>query len=209
MNSRTDNKNIPYITIGILAINVIYFFVLFAVGALEDGALLIKYGASVPPGELTGDYYRLLTSAFMHFDLPHLANNMIMLYFVGGYVEKALGGFKYLLCYILCAVGGNLVSNIFYLMFEKAVITVGASGAVFGLAGALAYIIIRHKGHYKDLTLQRMIVFLLLAVYSGISNSGINNAAHIGGLIIGFVISVLFYRGRESEHDCNNEALDL
>lgn len=209
MDNKSERKSIPYITIGILVVNVIYFFVLYGVGAFEDSVLLIKYGASVPPRDLRTDYYRLLTSAFMHFDITHLANNMIMLYFVGGYVEKALGKVKYLLCYLACAIGGNLVSNIYYLLVGKAVITVGASGAVFGLAGALAYIIFRHKGHYKDLTLHRMIIFLILAVYSGISNAGVNNAAHVGGLIVGFVFSVLFYRAYKLESDCNNTTLDL
>lgn len=209
MSNKAEDKNIPYISIGILVINVIYFFVLFAMGAFEDSGLLIKYGASVPPRDLESDYYRLITSAFMHFDIAHLANNMIMLYFIGGYVERALGRFKYLICYMACAVGGNLVSNIYYIYTDESVIAMGASGAVFGLIGALAYIIIRHKGHYRDLTLRRMIIFLMLAIYSGVSNAGVDNAAHLGGLVFGFLFSLVFYRIKRDETDCNNIALDL
>ncbi len=209
MNCKSEDKRLPYITIGILIVNVIYFLVLFGAGALGDSVLLIKYGASIPPRDLSTEHYRMLTSTFMHFDITHLTNNMIILYFIGGYVEKALGRIKYLLCYLACAVGGSLVSNLFFLLSGKVVVTVGASGAVFGLVGALAYIIIRHKGRYKDLTLKRMIIFLVLAVYSGISNSGVNNAAHVGGLVVGFVIAALLYRGYKTECDCNNNRMDL
>ena len=198
-----EKKKIPYITVGIIAVNVIYFIILYGMGALENSALLIKYGASIPPKDIRSDYYRLITSAFMHFDLAHLANNMIMLYFVGEYVENALGKWKYALCYLLCAVGGNLLSNVYYLFTNKLVIAMGASGAVFGLAGILAYIIIRNKGKYESLTMPRMIMFLILCIYSGVSNSGVNNAAHVGGLITGFVCGVLFYHTRKKS-DCNN-----
>lgn len=209
MERKLQNKDIPYVTIGLMTINVVYFIVLYAAGALENGALLVKYGASVPPGELWRERYRLITSTFMHFDITHLCNNMLMLYFVGGYVEKALGRVKYLLCYLACAAGGSLASDIYFLLAGSSAVTVGASGAVFGLAGALAYIIIRHKGRYRDLTIHRMLIFLILAVYSGVSNSGVNNAAHVGGLVVGFLISALLYRGYKSKSDCNNIVLDL
>lgn len=199
MENELNNKKLPYVTMAIIAINVVYFIVLYAKGVLNNGMLLIKFGASVPPLDIQGDYYRLLTSAFMHFDLTHLANNMIMLYFVGDYVEEALGKWKYLICYLLCAVGGNLVSNLYYMFTDKVIIAMGASGAVFGLAGVLAYIVIRNKGHYKNLSIQRVILFLILCIYSGVSNSGVNNAAHAGGLITGFLTAILFYRVKKRD----------
>ena len=201
MDNEFKNKRLPYITISIIIINIIYFIVIYARGALENSMLLMKYGASIPPFDIQGDYYRLLTSAFMHFDLKHLANNMIMLYFVGEYVEEALGKWKYAICYLLCAVGGNLVSNLYYISADEIIIAMGASGAVFGLAGALDYIVIRNKGHYKNLSIQRVIIFLILCIYSGVSNSGINNAAHVGGVITGFLTAILLYRRKERDSD--------
>ncbi|MBQ9885508.1 MAG: rhomboid family intramembrane serine protease [Lachnospiraceae bacterium] len=190
-------RGIPYITIGIIIINVVYFIVLNVKGAVGSTAAMVNYGASVPPLDIQGEYYRLFTSAFMHFDVMHIVNNMVMLYFVGVYIEEALGRWKYLLCYLLCAVGGNLVSNFYYMWRRELVVAAGASGAVFGLAGALAYIIIRNKGHYRDLTIQRMIIFLALCVYSGVANNGVNNAAHVGGLITGFLAAALLYRRKK------------
>lgn len=178
-----------------VAINVIVFFVLDIMGDTTDGYFMFQHGAMYPYAVTEGqEYYRLLTSAFLHFGISHLVNNMIMLVCLGSYLERALGKIKYLIFYLLTAVGSSLISMAHTLYTDDPVISAGASGVIFGVIGALLYLVIRNKGHFEDLTMVRFLIMLVLSLYYGFTSTGVDNAAHVGGLLVGFFLAVLLYR---------------
>ena len=144
------------------------------------------------------EYYRLFTAFFMHFGIGHLFNNMLLLWYLGSRLEKYLGHGKYAVTYLLCGLGGNVISLIYYLFTYPYANSAGASGAVFGVVGAMLWVVLRHRGHLADLTTRQLLMMILFTLYSGFTDSGINNTAHIGGLVLGFLLGMLFYRGGQS-----------
>lgn len=137
------------------------------------------------------EYYRLVTSAFLHADIGHLVNNMILLYFCGELVEKTLGRFRFLVLYLLSAVCGNLLSAAYELSTGSFYDSIGASGAVFGLTGALLFCVIVKKGAAAHISMKRMVLAVALSLYAGFSSAYVNNAAHVGGLLSGFLLAFL------------------
>lgn len=137
------------------------------------------------------EYYRLLTAAFLHADAAHLFNNMLLLYFCGEIVEKTLGRFRFLLLYLASAVCGHLLSSAYELSTQSYYTSIGASGAVFGLTGAMLFLVLVKKGAAAHISLRRALIAVALSVYAGFTNPGINNAAHVGGLLSGFLFAFL------------------
>lgn len=184
----------------LVAINVILFFILEILGDTEDAAFLYRYGAMHPGAVLLeGEWYRLFTCMFLHFGIQHLGNNMILLFFLGDYLEDMLGHTKYLLLYLLSGFSGSVVSMVFLLKQQEYVVSAGASGAVYGVIGALLYVVLRNKGRLENLTVGRLFFMIILSLYHGFTATGIDNFAHMGGLISGFLLSVLLYRKRWRE----------
>ena len=135
------------------------------------------------------EWYRLISSAFLHADVEHLVNNMILLYFSGDIVERSLGKIRFLLLYLIAAVSGNLLSAAYELSTGSFYDSIGASGAVFGLTGALLFLVILKRRSAAHISLQRMLVSVALSFYAGFSDSSVNNAAHLGGLVTGFILA--------------------
>lgn len=185
-------KENPYLTpvnMVMVLINVAVYFVLEAMGDTTDALFMYSHGAMYPAAVLAeGQYYRLVTSAFVHFGLPHLLNNMVLLIALGSYVERAFGKICYLILYLACAAGSSTVSMVHMLRSGDAAVSGGASGVVFGMIGVLLFLIIRNKGRFEDLPWKRFLIMMLLALYFGFATAGVDNAAHVGGLIIGFVV---------------------
>lgn len=139
------------------------------------------------------EYWRLLTSAFLHAGLYHLGSNLIAQVFLGNAVERNLGHIKYLILYIVSGVGGNIISVLYDRVRGVNIYSVGASGAVFGVMGALIVLII--KGRKKLRTGSSMPVragfAVFYAVYAGFRTPYTDNAAHLGGLAFGIALGVL------------------
>lgn len=183
-------RQLPVMSLALIAINA----VVYVVGILSPGlgsrmeaagcfsAVYLLY---------TGEYYRLVTAAFLHVSADHLLNNMLLLYCCGEIVEKTLGKFRFLILYILAAIGGNLLSAAYELSTGSFYSSVGASGAVFGLTGAMLFLILAKKGAAARLSLRRAVLSVLLSVYAGFSTQNVNNAAHVGGLLCGFFLAFL------------------
>lgn len=189
----------PIVTWILLAANILFFLYLEWQGSTEDSYFMIAHGTMVPVLVVEWrEYYRLFTAFFMHFGVRHLFNNMLLLWYLGSRLEKYLGHGKYALTYLACGLGGNLISLGYYLLTEPYTNSAGASGAVFGIVGAMLWIVLRHRGRLADLTSRQLLMMILFTLYSGFTSSDINNAAHIGGLMIGFLLGMLFYRGGES-----------
>lgn len=185
-----------YVNGTIIILNIMYFLYLEIAGSSENSRFMIEKGAMYLPAILQeGQYYRLVTSFFMHFGIRHLSNNMLVLFILGDNMERALGHVKYFVFYMLCGVGANLVS-MFMGMGAPGypVVSAGASGAIFGVVGGLIYIVAVNRGRLEDLSSSQLTALALVSIYQGFTSTGVDNAAHVGGLITGIFLGAVFYR---------------
>lgn len=193
MNS--ENKTTPFVTIGLIAANIIVFVLLSIMGDTQDAGYMAQRGAMYPEYVIyEGQYWRFLSAMFMHFGILHLTNNMVMLGASGTIVEKALGHFKFFITYIFAGLCGSMLSFVLMLNNQDFAVSAGASGAIFGLVGALVWVVIRNKGSYEGISRQGMIFMVVIMLYYGVSSAGVDNWDHLGGLIGGFLISIVLYR---------------
>lgn len=188
-------------TTGLIVINVLVFFLLSLRGDTESGYFMLQYGAMYEPLVTEGhEYYRLITSLFLHFGIQHLLNNMVMLGALGYQLENEIGRIKFLLIYFISGIGGNLCSLYWNVSHGEQVISAGASGAIFGLMGALLYIVAVNRGRLGRLSGRGMLIMVALSLYFGLTSSGVDNSAHVGGLICGILITVLLYRRKKTDY---------
>lgn len=184
-----------------MVINVLVFFLLSLRGDTESGYFMLQYGAMYEPLVTEGhEYYRLITSLFLHFGIQHLLNNMVMLGALGYQLENEIGRIKFLLIYFISGIGGNLCSLYWNVSHGEQIISAGASGAIFGLMGALLYIVAVNRGRLGRLSGRGMLIMVALSLYFGLTSSGVDNSAHVGGLICGILITVLLYRRKRMDH---------
>lgn len=193
-------KKTSSMTMLLAGANVIVFLLLSLQGMTEDAEFMLRHGAMyVPSVAEGGEYYRLFTCMFLHFGFDHLMNNMIVLILVGWNLELTVGKIRYLVIYIASGLCGNIVSAVWDIRVGEYVVSAGASGAVFGLIGALLYVALRDRGRSGGISGRRLIFMILLMLYYGFSSTGVDNAAHVGGLLLGFVFAVLLYRKQKRE----------
>ena len=180
---------LAWISIVLTAINIIVFFVQSATGSkmYELGALNFERVV------LHKEYYRILTCMFLHAGIEHLFSNMLMLYYLGEMLEKAIGPRKFLFLYCISGIGSGAASMFQEILTGQMIFSVGASGAIYGISGAMLFLVIVKKGRYGTITLRRMILAIFFMLYSGMRDIHVNNAAHIGGLCIGFLTIYVMY----------------
>ncbi|MBE6155940.1 MAG: rhomboid family intramembrane serine protease [Firmicutes bacterium] len=147
---------------------------------------LINLGATSTQAIRNGQVYRLITYAFLHGGLAHLLCNMYSLYIVGPQVEARYGKGRYIFIYLLSAVAGALLSA----GFNYGIPSVGASGAIFGILGAMVYFGYRFRLYLKEALYNRIIPVVLLNLFVGFMIPNIDNACHIGGLIAGYLTAM-------------------
>lgn len=179
----------------LIILNVLYFLYLEIAGSSEDTMFMIEHGAMYAP--FVADYhqyYRLLTAVFMHFGINHISNNMLVLFVLGDNMERALGSVKYLIFYLLCGVGANMVSLLAELHEPIPPVGAGASGAIFGVIGGLLYAVMVNRGRLEDLSVRQLIIMILFSFYFGFTSTGVDNVAHAAGLVIGFILAIIMYR---------------
>ena len=183
----------PVNTLIVLA-NVIVFIITEVLGDTLDAGYMYECGAVFGPAiKEEHELYRLFTSMFLHFGVSHLSGNMVVLLLLGDNLERALGKVRYVLLYILSGLCAGTCSVIYNLAQDTSVVCAGASGAIFGVIGALLYIVLANRGRLEELTGTRLIILVAYTLYTGFTSSGIDNAAHIGGLIAGFLLGVVLY----------------
>lgn len=177
----------PIVTYSLIFICILVFILMYVLGnGSTDNYTLLVFGANVDTLTKNGDYYRLFTSMFLHIGILHLLCNMYSLYIIGKEVENVFGKVKYLIIYLLSGIAGSVLS----LAFNHNTICAGASGAIFGLLGALLYFGYYYRT-YLGVTLTRSIIpVIVLNLIIGFTSSGIDNAAHIGGLVGGILIAM-------------------
>jgi rhomboid protease GluP len=191
MNLSTGNL---YITYGIIGINVLVFvlMVLDGVGLFEpSGGDIIRWGGNYGPLTLTGDWWRLLSSVFVHIGIIHIAFNMYAFYMVGVFLEPMLGKTRYIVAYLCTGVFASLASLWWH---NDPVPSAGASGAIFGMYGVFLAMLSTNliPKHIRNGLLQSIGVFIVFNLVYGMK-SGVDNSAHVGGLLSGLVIGYLYY----------------
>ncbi len=188
-------RNKAYVNMGLIALNVVYFFYLEVAGSTSNTGFMVSHGAMYAPLVLeNGEYYRLFTSIFMHFGINHIMNNMLILFILGDNLERALGHIKYLIFYILCGVGANVVSMAVNISEYRNVVSAGASGAIFGVIGGLLYAVALNRGQLEDLSTRQLVIVIVSSLYFGFTSTGVDNTAHIAGLVLGILFGILLYR---------------
>jgi rhomboid protease GluP len=184
-----------YATYAIMGINVLVFIAMCFMGvnifnpSVES---LITWGGNLRELTTGGEWWRLITSVFLHGGIIHLALNMYALFFIGSYLEPILGRTKFVIAY-LCT---GLLASLTSIWWSDARVSVGASGAIFGMYGLFISLLttkLIDKGARNSL-LQSIGIFVFYNLIYGMKGS-IDNAAHIGGLISGFVLGYGFYWG--------------
>ena len=181
-------------TVLLMLVNVIVFLAVEITGGSQDTLHMVDCGAAYAPLIIENkEWYRLFTCMFLHFGMSHLANNMLVLFVLGQRLEPVAGKVRLLLIYILGGVGGNIFS--FFLNLGKGdyAVSAGASGAVFAVMGAMIYVLVRNRGRVQDLSARQILIMAAFSLYFGFTSSGVDNAAHVGGMICGFFIAVLVY----------------
>ena len=187
------------VTLALVALNIVFFLWTEVNGSSEDIQNMYRWGAMYGPA-ITEDheYWRLVTAAFLHFGISHIANNMFLLLLMGDRLERALGHVKYLILYLVSAVGANLFSMVLDLRLDPETfyrtVSAGASGAVFGVIGGLLWAVVRNRGRLEDLSALQMMIFAGLSFYYGLTAAGVDSKAHFGGLVTGFVMCMFLYR---------------
>ncbi len=185
----------------LILINILVFVWLEMNGSTENTLYMLLHGAFYwPLVRESGELYRFFTCMFIHFGFMHLAGNMITLFYLGDNLERAVGVAKYIIIYIVTGLASSIVSCLYYIMIGKDVVSGGASGAVFGVIGALVYIVTANKGKLEDLNSVSLTLFTIYLLYSGFTSTGVNNAAHIGGFFSGLLIAKFLYKKPQSDN---------
>lgn len=182
------------INIALVVVNVAVWCIMELLGDTLDGTYIAEYGGMYPDFVINGEWYRLFTAMFLHFGAEHLANNMILLAAAGGKLEAAVGSLRYLIIYIGSGLAGNILSLYVMMRTGDYAVCAGASGAVFGIIGGLAWAAIRNKGKFEGLTTKGLLLMIALCLYYGITTAGVDNWAHVGGVFGGFFLCILLYR---------------
>jgi rhomboid protease GluP len=170
------------VTTVILAINVVVFVAELAFGG-ASGEVLVRLGAMVPFLVATGEYWRLITAMFLHVGVIHLLLNSYGLYLFGNLVEGTFGSARFVAIYL---VTGFCASAASFAFGGPDRIAAGASGAIFGLLGAwLAYNWRRRELFLAQANLRGVLILIAINLVLGFSVPGIDNTAHIGGLVAG------------------------
>ena len=172
-------SKIPYVTCSIIFIDILIYLITILTGTVTDYA-------NYAPAIRTGEYYRLFTSMFLHGNLFHLGFNMYALYIIGSQLEGVMGKAKFLIIYLLSGLSGSLFSMIFI----GDGISLGASGAIFGLMGALVYFGWHYRVYLGNVVKTQILPIIALNLLIGFAIPGIDNFAHIGGLIGGSLVTM-------------------
>ena len=137
---------------------------------------------------------------FLHFGLDHLINNMVIFCCVGSRLERAVGHVKMLIIYLLSGICGGLLSYTMMMLSGDYAVSAGASGAVFGTIGGLLWAVIFHRGRFEGLTTKGLLLMIVLSLYYGFATMGVDNWSHIGGMIAGFVITMILYHRKSQKY---------
>ena len=179
----------PVVTWTLLGANVAIWLATLVAGGSEDSEVLVDFGAMFGPLVANGEYWRLFTAMFLHVGLAHLAFNSFGLLIFGSLVERAFGHARFLIVYVLAGLFGSVASY----LFNSIAIGAGASGAIFGVLGALgAFFVIQREasGRMGQRNLTGVLFLAAINLLYGLATPGIDNWAHVGGFVAGFALGL-------------------
>lgn len=178
----------PIVTYTVLALLAVIFLVLERSGSSMNVNTLIELGAKYNPGIVEGEWWRLVTAMFLHIGFLHLFMNSLALFFIGGITERIYGTARFIIIYFAAGVFASTVS---FAMNEQ--VSAGASGAIFGCFGALLYLGLAHQRLFFRTLGMNVLVILGINLVFGFTVQAVDNGAHIGGLVGGFIASVFVH----------------
>lgn len=187
-------ERLPLITVILIGINVLAYIFTELQGSTLDPDYMIEMGAMYGPaffGE--HEYYRIVTHFFLHFGLDHLVNNMVSLLVLGYALENGIGRIWFSIIYLFSGVFSGVVSAVGMELTGEGeyVVSCGASGAIYGLMGALLVLLIVNQRKNLKREIPRFMIYIFLSLYSGSQDPGIDNKAHVGGFVGGILICII------------------
>jgi len=195
-----------YATYSIIAINAIVFILMIIDGAgllTPNSIVHIKWGSNFTAFTLSGDWWRLITNVFIHFGIIHIVMNTYAFYMVGVFLEPMLGKTRYITAYLCTGVLASIASLWWH---KEGVNSAGASGAIFGLYGVFLALLFTNliPKQMRNALLQSIGIFVVYNLIYG-TKSGVDNSAHIGGLVSGLIIGFIYYLTIKKEEEGNKK----
>ena len=193
-----------FITPILININILVFILMIFNGVnvlFPNKEDLLNWGANLRPVTLDGQLWRLITSCFLHIGIPHLLFNMIALLFIGIVLEPQLGKTRFAAAYLITGITASVNS----ICWHDMTVSVGASGAIFGMYGIFLAMLTTNlidKSSRKTLLIS-IGVFVGYNLINGLKNKGVDNAAHIGGILAGLVMGYAYYPSLKTYKDFN------
>ena len=192
--NRIETK-IPVMTLILVLINVAVYLYVESSGSSYDTEYMIQMGAVYDPLVLQDhEFFRLITHFFLHFGFDHLFNNMISLLILGYSLEQVTGRVRFLILYFLSGILAGVASIVYNIYGGQETVSCGASGAIYGLMGALlVLLIVGNRGRLSS-EVPRYLLYIGISIYSGMQDPTIDNAAHVGGFVAGVLICLVTTR---------------
>ncbi|MBR0090321.1 MAG: rhomboid family intramembrane serine protease [Lachnospiraceae bacterium] len=184
------------VTVTIVILNIIVFLLtLLFPDTVHDAGVLNVYLVLQE-----GEYNRLLSAVFLHADFMHLFSNMILLFYLGAVVERNTGHILFALLYLTSGIVGNVITVAYEVSHRESWDSLGASGAVFGVMGAMLVLLFRvPKAQRMGSTLLTRVGFMVAySLFMGLRSSAVNNVAHVAGLITGALLCLVMTAGKRN-----------
>ena len=189
-------RKVPYVTIALVLVNVLIFYIMSMSGNYDQ--IVQKYSMYVPAVK-NGEWYRVFTHMFLHADTRHLFNNMLMLAAVGYSIEDDLGHIKFTITYFVGGLGACALSAYYDIVTNNYVLSLGASGAIMAIFGAMIVLTIRNRSSFDKTVGIRSLIVLAIMVFGNMS-AGVDWMAHLGGAITGLILGFVLTIGRNKRY---------
>jgi rhomboid protease GluP len=176
---------------------IIYIISVFTRDAYGESIIIYKMALNLNDVVEKHQYYRLVTAMFVHFNLMHLTSNMIILIALGARIENMIGRKLLLTAYGITGIVASTASLISCYLGNLYDYAGGASGAIFGLMGIMIVIAFFNKGHVSGISIWNLIVLSVLTILNGYVSEGIDNVAHIGGLVSGIIVGIIIILSKQ------------
>lgn len=175
----------------IIIMNVLVYIITASRGNVESAEYILECGGVYAEAIKDGEIYRFFTAMFLHYGFMHLTYNMIFIFAFGRSIETYLGKVAFTLIYIISGLAGNVCAYFYNMESSYYAVTAGASGAAYALLGSFVVLTFSDKRH-RDQNPAFLLIFVAASILDGLQNDDIANAAHIGGLVAGFVLTLAY-----------------
>ena len=182
-------QKLPWCNIIIIVLNVLVFLYTDLFAYSQNDAIVNAVALSWYAVLEQGQWYRLLTCMFLHSNLEHIFNNMLILGYVGSCLEEKIGSIRYGILYLASGILAGCASMGYNMLQNDNVVSIGASGAIFGVIGAMLFVVLARRNEEVRYSVRQIAVMAALSLYGGLTSQGVDNAAHFGGFIAGFILA--------------------